>query len=197
MVTASLGKLDGRMLRSERSREAIITALLELIDSGSLMPTAEKVAERAGVGIRTVFRHFNDMETLFAAMIDRTSPEAFQAMEAEPDTGSLELRVGGLVKRRRVLFGRYENQLAAMMLVRWKSPAMDAQAKRLAQALGQEMLRWLPEACGGDRKITDALEAALAYRVWDQLRNVQGLSVKRTAAAMEANALALIEKLDR
>ena len=45
-----------------------IDALQELVHEGVLVPTAQTVAERAGVGIRTVFRHFDDMETLFATM---------------------------------------------------------------------------------------------------------------------------------
>ncbi|MDH4042395.1 MAG: TetR/AcrR family transcriptional regulator, partial [Gammaproteobacteria bacterium] len=56
---------DGRLLRTERSRQLIIDALHDLINEGVLQPTAQTVAERAGVGIRTVFRHFADMETLF------------------------------------------------------------------------------------------------------------------------------------
>ena len=59
---------DGRLQRSERSRQAIVQALLGLVGEGVLEPTAEQVAARADVGIRTVFRHFSDMESLFAEM---------------------------------------------------------------------------------------------------------------------------------
>ena len=55
---------DGRRLRSERSRQAIIDAMLKLVEEGVLVPTAQQVSERAGVGIRSVFRHFSDMESL-------------------------------------------------------------------------------------------------------------------------------------
>ena len=44
---------DGRLQRSERSREAIVQALLSLVREGAPRPTAERVAEKAGVGIRT------------------------------------------------------------------------------------------------------------------------------------------------
>ena len=60
--------LDGRALRSERSREAIAAALFELVGEGNLEPTAQQVADRAHVGIRTVFRHFSDMEALYATL---------------------------------------------------------------------------------------------------------------------------------
>ena len=53
-------KPDGRLLRSERSRQQIIDATQELVNEGVLVPTAQIVADRAEVGIRTVFRHFAD-----------------------------------------------------------------------------------------------------------------------------------------
>ena len=60
------GSPDGRALRSERSRQVIIDAMLELVGEGNLVPTAQQVAERAEVGIRTVFRHFSEMESLYS-----------------------------------------------------------------------------------------------------------------------------------
>ena len=67
--TVSTGDLnlkpDGRLLRSERSRHLIVEAMIELIDEGVLTPTAQQVAKRANVGIRSVFRHFDDMDSIF------------------------------------------------------------------------------------------------------------------------------------
>ena len=67
-------KLDGRLERSKKSRDLIIKAMRDLIDDGILNPTAQQVAETAQVGIRTVFRHANDMETLFK-FITKTNAE--------------------------------------------------------------------------------------------------------------------------
>jgi AcrR family transcriptional regulator len=68
MLTAEKKKsppaTDGRVRRSERSRAAIVQALFELIGEGVLLPTADEVADRAAIGIRTVFRQFKDMDTL-------------------------------------------------------------------------------------------------------------------------------------
>ena len=47
--------LDGRVRRGARNRQTIVDALLDLVGSGILRPTAQQVADRAGVGIRTVF----------------------------------------------------------------------------------------------------------------------------------------------
>ena len=42
--------------------------MLELVREGRIAPTAEEVAQRASVGLRTVFRRFKDMESLYAEM---------------------------------------------------------------------------------------------------------------------------------
>src|SRR5919107_2057890 len=60
-------RVDGRSARSERTRRAIVAAHLGLIDEGDLKPTGERIAERAGVSLRTLWTNFKDMETLFAA----------------------------------------------------------------------------------------------------------------------------------
>ena len=62
---------DGRVQRSVRSRRHILDAMVELVTEGELQPTGQQVADRAGVGLRTVFRHFEDMETLFAQLRER------------------------------------------------------------------------------------------------------------------------------
>ena len=59
---------DGRRRRSRASRAKIITALMELTESGDPSPSAARVAEHAGVGLRSVFRHFDDMDSLYAEM---------------------------------------------------------------------------------------------------------------------------------
>ena len=56
---------DGRRQRSEGSKQAIIEAMLEMIGEGILIPSAQQVSDRAGVGIRSVFRHFENMESIF------------------------------------------------------------------------------------------------------------------------------------
>src|SRR5512133_1697488 len=62
---------DGRNARAERSRAAVVEALLELLDAGDVRPTAERIAARAGVSERTVFQHFRDREALFEAAARR------------------------------------------------------------------------------------------------------------------------------
>ena len=61
---ARIESIDGRRERSARSRAAIITATLTLLDNGNLSPTAKQISVEAGVGLRSFFRHFEDMDAL-------------------------------------------------------------------------------------------------------------------------------------
>ena len=61
---ATITKIDGRRQRSSQSSDLIAQACIEIINEGNLNPTAKEVAKRAGVGTRTVFRQYEDMEDL-------------------------------------------------------------------------------------------------------------------------------------
>ena len=53
--------VDGRRLRSERTRLSIVEAALALQEEVVLVPTAQQIADRAGLPIRTFFRHFEGL----------------------------------------------------------------------------------------------------------------------------------------
>ncbi len=55
---------DGRRRRGLDNRGRIIAAMLEIIRRGETA-SAEQVAAQADVGLRTVFRHFQDMDSLY------------------------------------------------------------------------------------------------------------------------------------
>ena len=105
-MSESPSALDGRVLRGARSREAIVNAVFELIGEGFAQPTAEQVAKRAGVQVRTVFRHFADMETLYAQLSGRVEREMRPLLEQPSIEGGLDARVRALVARRCALYER-------------------------------------------------------------------------------------------
>lgn len=64
--------VDGRVLRGQRNREAIVDALLDIYACGNLRPTAGQVAEEAGLSTRTVYHHFDDMKSLILEVSARS-----------------------------------------------------------------------------------------------------------------------------
>ena len=51
---------DGRFARSQKTKDAIVKALLKLLND-TPFPTAEQVARESKIGLRTVYRQFKDM----------------------------------------------------------------------------------------------------------------------------------------
>lgn len=64
-------RIDGRRLRSERTKQLIIEAYLALAHEFSpRVPTAAEIAERAGYSVRSVFERFPDIRALQIAAVD-------------------------------------------------------------------------------------------------------------------------------
>ena len=57
-------QLRGRQTRSDRTRDTVLNAFLALIEEGDVNPTADRVAQRSGVSLRTVYHQFDDMESI-------------------------------------------------------------------------------------------------------------------------------------
>src|SRR5437763_14877348 len=69
------GRVDGRRLRSERTRRLIVEAYMALVRESSQMPTAVQIAERAGYSVRSIFERFPDLTALRVAVTDYAIPE--------------------------------------------------------------------------------------------------------------------------
>ena len=67
MASPVPARMDGRTARAERTRRAIVDALLGLIAEGDLKASPERIVERAGVSLRTLWTNFKDLEGLYAA----------------------------------------------------------------------------------------------------------------------------------
>jgi len=192
----SSGETDGRRLRSVRSREAIADALFELIGEGYPMPTAQQVAERAGVGIRTVFRLFADMEELYATLDARLLAEVMPTVPDAPprDTAIIE-RATALVQARMALYERIAPYKRASNAKRTSSPFLMQTHRRLVKTLRERLLGWLPELRDAPADVVDALEQVTSFEAWDRLRGDQRLSRPRARAAMERMVHALVGEI--
>lgn len=188
---------DGRSRRSERSRATIVGAMLELVGEGTPAPTAQQVAERADVGVRTVFRHFSDMETLFAAMNDRLLREAAGLFVSEVQTGPVGDRIDALVTRRAKILGFFEPYHRADQALRSRSPFLQQQHRRSIDKLRADLERWLPEIKKLDADTRSALELALSFEAWERLRTDQRLGVRRAQNVLRRMTHALLSDLAR
>lgn len=144
----SLAANDGRVQRGATSRERILQAIYEIVRSGQVRPTAEEVAERAQVGLRTVFRHFSDMDTLRDDLTARVAAE-IRSMLLEtavpPDT--LEESVSAICQRRARIFEHIAPFRRAVRINR-SDPDRDRGVQADSAAVTDFIARRLPKNIG-------------------------------------------------
>lgn len=176
---------DGRTLRAVRSRNSIIDAMYALIEEGVMRPTAKQVAEKAGVGIRTVFRHFDDMQGLQVEVARRVAEEAGAVFLAGKPEGDFERRCRDLVACRVAFFEKLGPFKRSEMSYRWMSPYLQKAHARLVVTLREDLFRWLPELAQADEALVSALDMLMCFEAWNRLRTDQGLDVVAATAVLE------------
>lgn len=171
--------MDGRRLRSERSRQAIIDATLELMEEGVLVPTSQLISERAGVGIRSFFRHFADMESLFIE-IDEQTRESAQALFIGGDRdGTMEERILHAIERHAEGYEDQKNTILCVAALSWNHNFLRENYARYQRALRKDLDDWLPELKKLPRARREAIDALASFEMWHRLRAHQGLSKKQ------------------
>ena len=106
-VTTPAPVPDGRSARSQRTREAVVDALLALIREGNPRPTAREIAERADISLRSVYVHFDDLEDLFCVTAQRQTKNIVALIEPVPGDTPLEHRVDLVCTMRARIFEEF------------------------------------------------------------------------------------------
>jgi TetR/AcrR family transcriptional regulator of autoinduction and epiphytic fitness len=182
--------MDGRLARGLRARSAIVDAMLALIDEGDLRPSAARVAERAGVSLRTVFQHFRDMETLLDTAAERQRVRLTAIYKPLPDTGPWATRLQVFVRQRAALLEdvapvRRAGLLCAPFSAVVSRRLRDFRAIKASEArrVFARELDALPAA--QRRTAAAALVVATSWSAWEELRAYQRLSLADARRAMQ------------
>ncbi|HVH04543.1 MAG TPA: TetR/AcrR family transcriptional regulator [Myxococcota bacterium] len=188
---------DGRTARTARTREAIADAVLAFLEEGRLEPTSLEIAARAGIGERTIFHHFADLEALFAEVADRQVARVLERFSRVPATGGVRERALALAAQRADL---HEFVTPVRRAALRKEPTSREIAKRLAWAralLRRDVERIfaaeLERAPAAERaELRAALALAASWSAWEQLRRHGGLRIARARDVVARTLLALL-----
>jgi AcrR family transcriptional regulator len=171
---------DGRVLRGERNKEAIAAALLQCYDEGILRPSAAEVAQRAGVSVRSVHNHFEDMEALRAAVAVRQWARFENVVEAPSPEGTLAKRIATIVRNRAELWEGVTPVRRAALLIVHESPTIAETFARIDRRMRRVIdITFERELQDAMPEIIEAIDAALSWDNWNRLRSSQGCSVTR------------------
>jgi TetR/AcrR family transcriptional regulator, regulator of autoinduction and epiphytic fitness len=180
------GTADGRVRRGERNRDAIVDALLELFEEGEPSPTSRQIAERAGVSLRTVFQHFDDMEALCAAVSQRQIDRIWSNLDPLPGSDApLDDRLDALVAQRAHLFEMIAPTRRAAVNALSASPTLMRGFARSEAFLRRQIIElFAAELAPDDADRIAALDFAASWEAWEGLRRSSRRSVESASRIM-------------
>ena len=169
---------DGRRLRSLTSQNIIVDAMIILVQRGILEPTAQQVADEAGIGIRTVFRQVQDKENLFSKMDEKVRADLQEILDraAQPQ-GNLEERIEGLIELEAEIFEKNLQFLRATLANKWKYNTLQKNYERNQRNIKSLLYAWIPELKNLSESKQVLLTSVNSAGYWIELRENLVLSV--------------------
>ncbi len=179
--------IDGRTARAVRTRDALVDACLALIDEGDLRPTGPRIAEQAGVSVRSVFQHFDDLEALFAAVGRRVTARMAAIVTPIDSTAALDERLTSFVDQRSQMLESVTPVMRASLVHVATSATINRQyaqghaffRRQVEEAFSAELA-----AATHPERLHDALLMAASWPSWNMLRQGDGRSVEESRRSM-------------
>lgn len=188
-------RVDGRRLRSERTRQLIMEAYIALLRESAEIPTAAQIAARAGISTRSVFERFADLQTLSLA----TADYAFAMGEAQAAPRNIDgdrpARLRSHVETRASICEQWLPLWRVLVANQGRLDELKTRIRFIRLAVIKRLeLMYRPELTGlsdGDRRdLLVALEALVDFESWGRMREFHGLS-------FEQGCLVWIRTIDR
>ena len=180
----TLETTDGRRLRSVDSKRRIVAAMLDLVREGHIAPTAEEVAQRAEVGLRTVFRRFKDMESLYAEMAVAIREQIAPIVEEALRYDDWSRNFAYLVDRRLRVYEVIRPYRVAAEVLKFQSDVLYRHHLQIVGAEREKLREVLPSELRSDTTTLESLEAVLSFDMWNQLRQDQKLPTDEAATVI-------------
>jgi AcrR family transcriptional regulator len=174
-------KIDGRHLRSERTRRLIVEAYMSLVRESPRMPTAAQIAERAGYSVRSIFERFPDLHALRVAATDYAIAEG-TALNPMPNIATDRMtRIREQTEARARGCERWLPLWRSLNVNKEESPELVKRITLIRQLILKRIeLLFQPELAllsdGDRRKTVLALEALVDFESWARMRELYGLS---------------------
>jgi AcrR family transcriptional regulator len=187
--------VDGRHKRREDNRNRISQAFISLVAEGVVTPTAEDVAHRAGVGLRSVFRHFTDMETLYREMASHSQRLAREMAEQPRRDQGWESMLDEIIDGRAAVYEQIMPFQIAAQVHQHESAFLRAHQVTFADLQRTTLLSALPKELLRDKSTLEAVNLALSFDTWMRLRREQRLNRAAAKRVVALTCTALLKEL--
>jgi len=179
--TTKSAVVDGRRLRSERTRQYIIEAYMALLRQNPRPPTASQIAERAGYSVRSLFERFPDLLSLSLAAADHAFAQANTQAAIRNANGDRATRIRAQVETRAQTCEDWLPLWRALVLNQQVSEELRIRIRRVREAImARILLMYRPELDSVSqverRRTLIAIEALTDFESWSRMRESAGLS---------------------
>ena len=175
---------DGRRERSRSSRSKIVAAMLELVGNGDYAPSSARVAKVAGVGLRSVFRHFEDMDALFGEMNEIIEARVLPLVLQVPQGETWQDKLADIAERRIKVFETVMPYRLAGELKRFQSAFIMQNQRRFLRLEGEIIDAHLPPGLAAKPDFSRALKVILSFQTWRLLRQDMALPLDEARAVV-------------
>jgi AcrR family transcriptional regulator len=150
------------------------------------------VALRANVGLRTVFRHFDNMDALYREISIDVDAQIKPLLQARLDGLTWQERVAQSIGVRSEIYDRTAAMHVAAQAHRHESAYLTQNLMESARLQRDLLLRLLPPDVAQSPHLLDALDLVLSFESWIRLRREQSLSATEATAVMQLTVKALL-----
>ena len=162
-------KKDGRNLRSINSQKLIVDACIKLFKAGNLEPTAQQVADESGVGIRTVFRQFDEMENLFKSVDAVLSKDYDFEVRYDPSS-SFDARLQSAISHMNAGYEKHKLIMFMTVSKMWKYEFLRKNYLMYQDLIKSKTEEILPEVLSFDTESRHLFHASLSFAMWTRLQ---------------------------
>ena len=188
---------DGRRARSMASRSRIIEAMVELIEEGDPNPSAAKAAQKAGIALRSVYRLFEDKESIVREINEWIVRVYYPIVTAPFVSPDWQEQLFELVERRCAVFEAVVVFRVSSIAGRYSSPYIRETYEQLVQLEKRILTQVLPDDINTGTANGRAILLATTFDTWRFLRQDEGLSEEQTVVAIKEQVAEILARVER
>ena len=160
---------DGRVNRSKTTLNKIVAATISLLrkNNNGQIPTAQEIAVKSGVGIRTVFRHIDDMEGLIEEINRRYLNDLENyILKNSLKQNSKDKRIEHVIKERFYLYNTYQYVFNLTITSLNNSNAIKTGFIKFNHILRQRFEDLIPEIKMINKDKQNLIDTLISYAAW-------------------------------
>ena len=170
-------KKDGRKLRSESTADRILSTAIKIARKGDIDNMSfNSIAKEANIGTRTIFRHFNDQESLQESLDQKLAEEFTKCFSEINKEDNLDKRIENVSSTLIKFFVKNQNIIRWTLRNIWRDKNLRQNMFSWNQILRNFVYSILPEIQEKKKSEREIIFECMSFLFFLRLNIVQGLN---------------------